>query len=68
MGSITRQLGGELQSQVAFQWQSPQPIEDTTRTCGRLTHLRKQLQQNQLLASIHTCIVSLLMYVAVEWR
>ena len=41
-----------------------QSIEDTTSTRGRLTRPRKQPQQKQtdeLLASIHTCIVSLLM-------
>ena len=51
-------------SQVAFHWQPPEPIEDTMSTCGSLTHLRKQPQQKQtdeLLASIHTSTVSLLM-------
>ena len=54
--SITRQSCGELQP--------PEPIEDTTSTRGRLTHPRMQPQQKQtdeLLASIHTCTVSLLM-------
>ena len=51
-------------SQVAFHYQPPEPTEDTPSTCGRLTHLRKQPQQKQtdeLLVSIHTCTVSLLM-------
>ena len=55
-------------SQVAFHWQPPEPIEDTLSTRGRTSNTpQKQPQQKQtdeLLASIHSCTVSLLMWLS----